>query len=357
MVKKKIIIDLSWLDHSKTGGGEYQALNIIHILLKREFVIKFELIFFIKPTTLKINNFNFLNNFEYIKLSNYTFLNYLIIFIISPFILKIKKIDIFFSTNIYIPLFKFFRFRTIVSLNHPLWLEKPEFCPLIKRTIYNIYYKILKSKSDLLICSNKIVKKIFEDKFKYTNAIAINIPIYKINYQQRNIRKKIRILKNKIFYFTLTSLENYKNIEILKKISKRVYLNNNAIIVIAGKRQHNKLLDTNCFIDLGVVNEAEKEWLYKNCHIYIHPSLFEGFGMILVEAMIMYKPIICSSTKIMRYVTGNCANYIKNPKNEMEWLQKIQNIKNIKKINYKKITERYSSEVIKKQYMKVLENF
>ena len=120
MVKKKIIIDLNWLDHSKTGGGEYQALNIINILLKKEFLIKYDIIFFTKPDILNRNNFKFLKNFEIIKLTNFSYFNYLIIFFISPFILKIRRIDIFFSTNIYIPMFKFFRFKTIVSLNHSL---------------------------------------------------------------------------------------------------------------------------------------------------------------------------------------------------------------------------------------------
>ncbi len=359
MVKKKIIIDLSWLDHSKTGGGEYQALNIINILLKKEFLIKYDIIFFTKPDILNRNNFKFLKNFEIIKLTNFSYFNYLIIFFISPFILKIRRIDIFFSTNIYIPMFKFFRFKTIVSLNHPLWIEKPELCSYIKRIIYNIYYKSLKSRSDLLICSNKIVKKIFDKKFKYTNTIVINIPIYKINSQSKHekIRKKIKKLKNKVFYFTLSSLEDYKNIEILKKISKKVFFKNNAIIVFAGRRSHNKIFDTEFFKDLGEINETEKNWLYNHCNIYIHPSLYEGFGMILVEAMKMYKPIICTNTEVMRHVTGNCANYINKPKKEMEWLQKIQNVKNIKKNNYKKIIKRYSLPVIKKQYIKVLKNF
>lgn len=359
MVKRKIIFDLSWVDHSNTGGGEYQALNIINILLKKDFLIKFEIMFFIKPESLKKNNFKFLNNFENIKLTNYSYLNYMIIFFISPFIFRVKKIDIFFSTNIYIPLFKFFSFKTIASLNHPLWIEKPELCPMIKRIIYNIYYKWLKSKSDLLICSNKIVKKIFDKKFKYTNTISINIPIYNINSRPKKekIRKKIKILKNKVFYFTLSSLEDYKNITTLKKISQKVFLNKNAIIAIAGKRPHRKILNTKFFKDLGEINETEKKWLYNNCDIYIHPSLFEGFGMILVEAMQMNKPIICSNTNIMRYVTGNCANYINNPKNETEWLKKIQNVKNIKKINYKKILRRYSPQEIKNQYFKVLKTF
>jgi len=359
LVKKKIIIDLSWLDHSKTGGGEYQALNIINILLKKEFRMKFEIIFFIKPDTLNRNNFKFLKNFKIIKLTNFSYLNYLIIFFVSPFILKIKRIDIFFSTNIYIPMFKFFRFKTIVSLNHPLWIEKPELSSFIKRVIYNIYYKSLKSRSDLLICSNKVVKKIFDKKFKYKNTIAINIPIYNLNSPRKHekIRKKIKKLKNKFFYFTLSSLEDYKNIEILKKISKKVFFSNKAIIVLAGKRPRNKLFDTAFFKDLGEINENEKKWLYSHCNIYIHPSLFEGFGMILVEAMKMYKPIICTNTEVMRHVTGNCATYINKPKNEMEWLQKIQNVKNIKKINYKKIIKRYSLPIIKKQYMKVFKNF
>ena len=45
---------------------------------------------------------------------------------------------------------------------------------------------------------------------------------------------------------------------------------------------------------LGIVSEAQKVWLYRHCEAFVFPSLFEGFGLPVVEAMLFRKPVICS---------------------------------------------------------------
>ena len=45
---------------------------------------------------------------------------------------------------------------------------------------------------------------------------------------------------------------------------------------------------------LGLVSEAQKVWLYRHCEAFVFPSLFEGFGLPVVEAMLFRKPVICS---------------------------------------------------------------
>lgn len=45
---------------------------------------------------------------------------------------------------------------------------------------------------------------------------------------------------------------------------------------------------------LGLVSEGQKVWLYRHCEAFVFPSLFEGFGLPVVEAMLFRKPVICS---------------------------------------------------------------
>ena len=45
---------------------------------------------------------------------------------------------------------------------------------------------------------------------------------------------------------------------------------------------------------LGKVSAEEKVWLYRHCEAFVFPSLFEGFGLPVVEAMLFRKPVICS---------------------------------------------------------------
>ncbi len=45
---------------------------------------------------------------------------------------------------------------------------------------------------------------------------------------------------------------------------------------------------------LGIVSPAERVWLYRHCAAFVFPSLFEGFGLPVLEGMLFRKPVICS---------------------------------------------------------------
>ena len=62
----------------------------------------------------------------------------------------------------------------------------------------------------------------------------------------------------------------------------------------------------------GVVNEEAKYWLYKNCEAFVLPSLTEGFGLPVVEAMSMGKPVFLSNLTSLPEVGGQEAYYWKH---------------------------------------------
>ena len=98
--------------------------------------------------------------------------------------------------------------------------------------------------------------------------------------------------------------------------------------------------------------------MYKNCLCYIHPSLYEGFGMPLVEAMLLNKKIITNTNGSIREITLNKAIYIKNPKDHKSWIRKINKFNYLKfpKINIKKINKTYNYKNILKIYYKEIFN-
>jgi glycosyltransferase involved in cell wall biosynthesis len=54
----------------------------------------------------------------------------------------------------------------------------------------------------------------------------------------------------------------------------------------------------------GYVSDRELEWLYRNCFAFLYPSLFEGFGMPVLEAMALGAAVICSNTTSLPEVAG-----------------------------------------------------
>lgn len=59
----------------------------------------------------------------------------------------------------------------------------------------------------------------------------------------------------------------------------------------------------------GPVSDAEKLWLYRHCKAFVFPSLSEGFGLPVIEAMSVGKPVFLSSKTSLPEVGGKLAFY------------------------------------------------
>ena len=59
----------------------------------------------------------------------------------------------------------------------------------------------------------------------------------------------------------------------------------------------------------GPVPEEEKAWYLCNCLAFIHPSLAEGFGAPVVEAMSFGKPLFLSNRTSLPEIGGDIAFY------------------------------------------------
>jgi glycosyltransferase involved in cell wall biosynthesis len=59
----------------------------------------------------------------------------------------------------------------------------------------------------------------------------------------------------------------------------------------------------------GYLPEAELGALLRSCRAVIYPSLFEGFGLPVLEAMAAGRPVLCSDTTSLPEVAGDAAFY------------------------------------------------
>jgi glycosyltransferase involved in cell wall biosynthesis len=69
-------------------------------------------------------------------------------------------------------------------------------------------------------------------------------------------------------------------------------------------------------IMLGYVSDEELTWLYKNCFAFIYPSLFEGFGLPVLEALSLGAAVVTSNTTSLPEVAGDAAWYVDPLKEE-----------------------------------------
>ncbi len=64
-------------------------------------------------------------------------------------------------------------------------------------------------------------------------------------------------------------------------------------------------------------DDMHLKMLYSNATVFVYPSLYEGFGLPLLEAMKCGCPVVCSNTSSMPEIAGDAACYF-NPADEEE---------------------------------------
>lgn len=60
----------------------------------------------------------------------------------------------------------------------------------------------------------------------------------------------------------------------------------------------------------GYVSEAEKTALYQHCEIFVFPSLYEGFGLPILESFYFKKPVLTSHVSCIPEIAGDAALYV-----------------------------------------------
>lgn len=74
---------------------------------------------------------------------------------------------------------------------------------------------------------------------------------------------------------------------------------------------------------LGFITAQQKHQLYKNALAYVYPTMYEGFGLPILEAMSNQCPVICYDNSSLREVGGKSALYAKNPDDIIKAVQTL----------------------------------
>jgi len=80
------------------------------------------------------------------------------------------------------------------------------------------------------------------------------------------------------------------------------------------------------------VSDAELISLYAGASAFVLPSLYEGFGLPLLEAMQLGCPVLCSTAGALPEVAGNAALYF-NPSSEVELAARLGEVGDLARMN------------------------
>ena len=210
-----------------------------------------------------------------------------------------------------------------VAVVHDLMVKIfPENYSFIMKTYLSIFFKKIK-KADAIVTVSQTTKN---DIIKY-----LGYPEEKIHVIYCGVDEKYDLLKpkitndeekrvdlNKKYLFYIGDMRKNKNLLTAVKAFDKLYNENKEDIYfyIAGRKayQYEEIAEfikdkeiRDRVIFLGYVSDEFKIKLYQNALCFIFISLYEGFGIPIIEAMKCGTPVITSNCSSMKEIAGESA--------------------------------------------------
>lgn len=282
--------------------------------------------------------------------------------------------DVFFTPSHYSP--RFSPVKTVISVMDLSYIHFPEL--FNNSDLYQLInwtkYSIKKAESVITISKSSrddIIKEYGIDE----NKVHVIYPgvrsffdLQPHIYAMNELQNKYNISENYILF--VGTLQPRKNIErLIEAFSKIPDKKNNLQLVIIGKKgwQYEPILSApdrfgvkNKVRFLDFVPDEDLKLFYKNAICMVWPSLYEGFGLPVLEAMGNDCPVITSNISSLPEAGGDAAMYV-DPNDADDISEKIIQIINNKNIRNKMIEKgkkhvnKFSWEKAAKEILNVLE--
>ncbi|MFA5993198.1 MAG: glycosyltransferase family 1 protein [Candidatus Pacearchaeota archaeon] len=340
------------------GGSKVYAVNLLsNIKDKGDFIL-----FGVD----KFDGFNCIPS----KIKNNSILRLYYENVTLPKLIKKNNINIFHGLKGVAPIFG--KFKKIVTIHDIIPLIYPEQFKSKDLFYWRVIFPQYIRKVDRIITSSENTKKDLMKLLKVSEE-KINVillaqdEIYKPIKNKGvldKIKEKYSLSNNFIFYSgSINPRKNLKRvIEAFQQIQSKIDYD---LIITGGtiwKSKHEtEMISNNSRIKvLGLVPKEDLVSLYNLAKVYVYPSLYEGFGLPILEAQACGCPVITSNISSMPEVSGNGAILV-DPYDVDEIARSMERIIRDKKLRNSLIKEgyknvkRFSWDKCAKETMKVYE--
>ncbi len=334
----KIAFDAKRAFLNSSGLGNY-ARTIIKSLIKNN-----SSQLFLYTTQVKQNEFYLeINNEENVTLNlpktsiSKILKNYWRQFLITSNLNK-NNIDVYHGLSNELPLnIKYFKGKKIVTIHDLIFLRIPEYYNFFDKLIYTYKFKLACKNADVIIAISNETKKdiityfnIDEDKIKVIYQ-SCDDAFYKTYSENEKLEvSTLHNLPNNYLLYVGT-IEKRKNLLTIIKALKQIkdiplvvigkqtnYFNEVNNYIVANNLQNRVMFLTN-------VTNHQLPIIYQNACIFIYPSLIEGFGIPIIEALVSKTPVITNTEGCFREAGGPNTVYI-NAYDDKEMAQKINEL-------------------------------
>lgn len=245
-----------------------------------------------------------------------------------PCILRREKVDLLHSPHFNLPLMRVC--PAVVTIHDVIYLLFPEELP---SRIGRMYYRAMISASvrlaDRIITvsefsKQEIVRVLHADPAKIQvipSGIARTFQKVTELRRLQSVRERYGIERNYILYAGIYRRRK-NHAGLLRAFREFIRQGHRAQLVVAGPLGEGEndlrclaaeLEISNHMVITGFVTESDLLALYSGARVYACPSLYEGFGFTVLEAMACGVPVVCSAEASLPEVAGEGAIYA-NPR-------------------------------------------
>jgi len=184
------------------------------------------------------------------------------------------------------------------------------------REIKKLQHKI--NHTDHIVAISNYVKKDIEQHLQ-VGKIPISVIYNGCNILEIETPETPSIQPSQPFLYTIGTITDKKNFHVLPALLR----NNNFQLIISGITQSEEykqqIIETaqqhgvaDRVLFTGSISENDKQWYLQNCTAFVFPSLAEGFGLPVIEAMHFGKPVFLSNLTALPEIGGDAAYYFEN---------------------------------------------
>jgi glycosyltransferase involved in cell wall biosynthesis len=247
------------------------------------------------------------------------------------------QIDVLFSPAHYSP--RWYNGPLVVTIHDLSYYQFPQ--EFLKKDLYKLTYWTAESvqKAEKIIAVSKTTKKDIGQRFQ--SAVNKTTVIYngfekpeKIVVDPTAVLSRFGLQKHQFLLFVGT-LQPRKNVQVAIRAMKKILTQHPKFkLVIVGKKgwlyedmfrlvELEQVGDAVIFTDY--LPDEDVVVLYKTAFCFVHPSLYEGFGIPILEAMSYDCPVICSRTASLPEIGGDACMYFdpQDPDSLVQELNKL----------------------------------
>lgn len=308
----KIAFDIRNLNEKKFSGVNNYIYNTATSLMKidkeNEYFFYNNKKKYLNKKIIKLHNIKYIPNYPRPIWTN----------ILLPIKLQRDKIDVLFTGKMETPIFFNNTFKSICTIFDCGIDKYPKTGKLIDYYYGRITKKISHKIADAIISISKNTAKDYIDIYQadpkkiYPIYLGVNNDIKKTFDINKFLKLKSKYQINKDYFLFVGNIHPRKNILNMIDAFDNIK-NNNLQIIIVGKKawKYEKIItkinEHKNVRYIGYISDEELSTLYSFAYAFIFPSINEGFGLPVLEAMKCGCPVICSNNSSMLEIVGGAA--------------------------------------------------